>query len=231
VSGSSAVFSRCDISDNNAYQGGGVSVQWGGDVVFDHCRLVGNDAGFGGGIYCLQVDDVLMSSCVLSGNQAYRDGGAASFWESDVRMIACTLFSNRAANAGGGIDCWTGSSPSIERCVIASSTHGNAIDCDNSAGVCEPVLDCCDVYGNEGGDWIGCLSEQYGQRGNFSQDPLMCKPGSLDVSLCADSPCLPGNHPQGVDCKLVGALDAGCDACGPVAVTPRSWGLIKTLYR
>jgi hypothetical protein len=70
-------------------------------------------------------------------------------------------------------------------------------------------LTCCDVYGNQGGDWIGCIADQYGTAGNISADPLFCDPVAGDHGLVSpDSPCLPENNECGV---LIGAHGLGCD--------------------
>ena len=53
--------------------------------------------------------------------------------------------------------------------IIAFSTDGGAISCDDLA----PSLSCCDLFGNSGGDWVGCVAEQYGINGNFSADPVV----------------------------------------------------------
>ena len=46
--------------------------------------------------------------------------------------------------------------------------------------------------------------------------------------LQSDSPCAPGNHPDGYDCGLIGALPVNC---GKVDVEKKSWGTIKSLYK
>jgi len=228
------VFEDCLFTDNHTRsdrQGGGIYAFGNRDVIIDDCRFVRNRACYGGGLLCDSGYNVLISSCVFSDNGAYQDGGAISCWISVLSMTGCTLVANTAYHAGGGIDCYWSSSPSITRCLIAFTRHGGAVDCDNSNGVCRPVLNCCDVYGNVGGDWTGYLAGQYGMRGNFSGDPLFCDPDSSEALLCANSPCLPGNHPQGTECGVVGAAGAGCAPCGPVTVEPTSWGRIKSLYR
>ncbi len=66
--------------------------------------------------------------------------------------------------------------------------------------------------------------------GNRFLDPCFCGPATGDYTLSADSPCLPGQHPE---CGLVGALGEGCSAmgCGEVFNESLSWGDLKTLYR
>jgi len=62
--------------------------------------------------------------------------------------------------------------------------------------------------------------------GNFSADPLFCGVGNYN--LRADSPCAPGNHPDGFDCGLIGPLPVGC---GTVRVRMMTWGAVKALYK
>ena len=70
------------------------------------------------------------------------------------------------------------------------------------------MFSCCDVHGNAGGDWVGCIADQDGINGNFSADPLCCNDEGGDFTLRSDSPCLPGRHPDGEDCGLGGELYA-----------------------
>jgi hypothetical protein len=90
------------------------------------------------------------------------------------------------------------------------------------------LLECCDFYGNAGGDWVGCIADKYGIDGNFSEDPLFCLEDNTEepYSLHEGSPCLPENSPCGA---LVGAFGLGC---GPVtSVEDVSWGAIKATFR
>ncbi|MBD3160747.1 MAG: hypothetical protein GF346_01270 [Candidatus Eisenbacteria bacterium] len=93
----------------------------------------------------------------------------------------------------------------------------------------EVDLSCVDLFGNTGGDWVEEIADQYGVEGNFSLDPLFCGPTEGDFTLRADSPCLPGNHPNGDDCRLIGALDEGCSPPTPVLTT--TWGALRAGYR
>jgi hypothetical protein len=103
--------------------------------------------------------------------------------------------------------CYRYSSPTLANTIIAFSTQGAAVGCSDNSSV---TLTCCDIYGNAGGDWVGCIAGQNGINGNFSADPLFCDPGNADFTLDSRSPCLPGSHPDGVNCGLIGALGEGC---------------------
>ena len=79
--------------------------------------------------------------------------------------------------------------------------------------ICTAILSCCDVYGNEGGDWTGLIAGQLGLYGNISLDPLICNASQQDFHLQEGSPCAPASppHPQ---CGLVGAWEVGCNPSG-----------------
>lgn len=64
------------------------------------------------------------------------------------------------------------------------------------------------------------------QYNNFSANPMFC--GEGNYYLQSDSPCAPGNQPDGIDCGLIGPLPVGC---GPVRVETRTWGSVKAMYR
>jgi hypothetical protein len=111
----------------------------------------------------------------------------------------------------------------LSRCIVAFGVGGAAITIDNSNCA---VLDCCDLYGNQGGDYVGCLAAQLGIDGNISEDPLFCDALAEDLEIDASSPCAPDNSPGG--CGLIGALPVGCDAS---AVVPASAPVPQFLLR
>jgi hypothetical protein len=117
----------------------------------------------------------------------------------------------------------------IEKSILAYGTEGPAIRGWTSDPPV-PELSCCDIYGNEGGDWVGCIADQAGIDGNFSACPSFCGLPAYDYHLCDESPCAAGNHPDGYACGLIGALDVGC-SCGPSGGKQTTWGQIKSIYR
>lgn len=125
----------------------------------------------------------------------------------------CTLHSNSAEH-GGGILCEGLVSADLKRTIIDSGLFGGAIACSEADP--GPALVCCDVYNNTGGDWVGCIEDQYGAAGNISLDPLFCDPGHENFNLSSASPCLPANNVCGI---LIGAHDVGCAAPAEFDVT------------
>jgi hypothetical protein len=92
----------------------------------------------------------------------------------------------------------------LERTIIAFSSEGAGTCCGEGEGTL--MLSCCDLFGNAGGDWVGCVAEHAGLNGNFSSDPMFCNPADGDFRLLVSSPCADGSS----DCGLIGAWSAGC---------------------
>jgi hypothetical protein len=65
--------------------------------------------------------------------------------------------------------------------------------------------------------------------GNFALDPRFCSVDPLatgDFSLRSDSPCAPGNHPDGFDCGRIGAVNVQCqvtDVAATLRARLRAW--------
>jgi hypothetical protein len=99
----------------------------------------------------------------------------------------------------------------IQKTIIAFSTDGEGAYCFSG----DLTLSCSDIFGNADGDWVDSIADQQGGDGNICEDPLFCDAEGGDLTLRADSPCLPGNHPDGYDCGgMIGAWPEGCPATG-----------------
>lgn len=72
------------------------------------------------------------------------------------------------------------------------------------------LISCNDVWNNTGGNWSG-IADPTGIDGNISIDPRFCDSGTVDgLGLDPDSPCAPGNHPDGFACGQIGARGVEC---------------------
>ncbi len=173
----------------------------------------------------LQESAAVVENCVIVDNTAstYPGGGIICNTDSFVRVSGCTFVRNAAMGLGpgGGIACWYSSTVIIENSIIANSTQGEGVHCDETSIA---TITCSNVFGNAGGDWIGCLEGQLGVNGNISADPIFCDPTLLDFTIREDSPCAP----EYSACGLIGALPVGCEA---LSIQPSSWGKIKARYR
>lgn len=178
-----------------------------------------------GGLYCYESSPTV-SNCIFCFNWCGMWGGGMRIQGSQSAPVVrnCTFYGNRADDSGSAI--FAEGSPVLERLIIAFNEESEAVSCWPEC----PGLTCCDVYGNASGDWVGCLAGQNGVNGNFTACPSFCNVGAGDFRLCDESPCLPGNHPDGYDCGLIGAWGEGC-SCGPSQTESTTWGAIKAMYR
>lgn len=168
-----------------------------------------------------------ISSC----DKSFRIGmGAAVFLQnsSQLSVASCTFFGNISQKCGdstdpGGIGAgllaWN-SSAILQNSIIAFSSSGNAVDrlqlppTDDSV-----ILICCNIFGNEGGDWVGFIADQESENGNFSLDPLFCDTTTLDLGLEPGSPCVSGNNTclaqigsSGIGCENANCCDLAGDS-------------------
>jgi len=239
---SSPTLTSCRFEGNTAQVGGGLSCEDNSSPTVVHCWFTDNDksgvyidfssptflgcwfvdntATWGAGVYCYESSSTF-TYCMFRGNYATSDGGGIVCDDADIGLTSCTFSDNAADEGGGSVHCWN-SDPTLSNCIIAFTTTGPAVACD--AGTESPTLTCCDLYGNAGGDWIGCIADQSGVSGNLSADPLFCDRPGNEFTIDAASPCAPTLRPT---CGLIGAFNVDCDS----PVQAKSWGSIKAMYR
>jgi hypothetical protein len=243
VAGTVGETRRCTIDDcvvtgNTALLGGGIAVYQGSDGVIENTRVEGNHADErGGGIWFNQTHNSWdVRFCLIANNTVFVHGGgihvdmAASPSHVGPDIENCTIVGNTAySGLGGGVFCSRHSGPDLLNCLITDSPIGHAVYCaEGSGSVADPILVCCNLYGNAGGDWNHYwIQDQYGVNGNISVDPLYCGDQNPDepYSPREDSPCVPENN---AECGLIGAIDIGC---GFSPVESSSWGRIKSQYQ
>jgi hypothetical protein len=205
-----ATLVSCTFESNTTQQGhgGGMTVM-GGDAYLDRCTFYDNGAGVGeGGGLSAFASSSDLDSCIFRENSAALSGGAVLLGNfSSFTFERCTFYGNSAPQ-GSGLSITWNSDADIENTIISFGTAGGeGIYC---AAACTATLNCCDVYGNAGGDWVGCIAGQAPPaQGNISADPLFCNAGLGDFHLRPTSPCAPANTPPG--CGLIGALGVGCN--------------------
>jgi len=250
----STEFSDCSFVDNTSTWGGTGGI-WCIDselITVTDCVFIGNIGYQGaGGLSCgntasrvtgcwFQDNYTIMgagglvlrgpaevSDCTFASNRGdYGAGGASLAGSDEIVFGRCTFWGNSSPSGPGGLEIVWGNAPllTLEHTIIASSTAGEAMDCGDIGSA---TLTCCDLYGNEGGDWIGCIAGQYGISGNISEDPMFCDPENGDFHLDCNSPCAPFSPPN-PECDLIGAWPVGCGGT-PTLVT--TWGEVKALFR
>jgi len=218
-------------------------------VRIEHCVFTGNTAERGGAVAGMgPVGTGMITDCVMTGNHATIDGGAIYWSMADANVTSCLFAENSAAGRGGALFCggstsvldftnctFAGNSApqgggicvdeialTLANSIIAFSTQGEALYCAYASTL---QLTCCDIFGNAGGDWVGCIAGFAGTGANFSENPLFCNALNPACPYCLQdgSPCV--NRPG---CGLVGALGVGCTG---TLVEPTTWGRIKAAHR
>lgn len=181
--------------------------------------------------------DITIEGCIFRDNAGDSGGAIDAYGEIEPVLINCTFQGNHGAQAGAICICAVGSA--LVQCTFYdNSGAASAIDATETPMTIEnsilafgdgpvitgygPSLTCCDIYGNIGGDWIEPIASQLGVNGNICEDPLFCDAPSGDLTLDANSPCLPGP-----ECDLMGAWPEGC---GATPVNEVTWGEIKRLF-
>jgi hypothetical protein len=226
-----STFIRCRFIENSAAEGGAFITSARFSPTLEDCEFIGNSATHVGGAVFLEYVEArdqrdrgaVFRNCLFLQNTA--PGGSGVMVDAASPTFEnCTLVDNSASD--GAIHCafvyGIPSNPLISHCIIAFSSAGRGVSCDSPS---QPILECCDVFGNAGGDWVGCLEGQLGVRGNIWADPLFCDREGGDFRLQAASPCAPDHNPE---CGLIGALPVGC---GSTPTWETTWGAMKALFR
>jgi predicted outer membrane repeat protein len=211
------------FESGSALSGGGLYADSAAPSMTD-CRFVrnhatGTDPTHGGGGVHLYMSGGTLTSCAFIGNVGIRGGALHLRQSPEVSLSSVTLAENEGVE-GSSIYC-RASHAAVGHGILAFGT-GAAVACVSTGGL---DLTCCDVYGNSGGDWTGCIAGQSGIGGNISLDPLFCGGGDIDeaYALREDSPCIAAGG-----CGQIGKWGVGCAGS---AVEARSWGAIKARYR
>ena len=214
--------------------------------LFDHNSTKMPGEGSGAGILCRNGASATVERCTFTYNSSSGYGGSGvscvasspdiafcTFWSNEGAPLQCasssptvrncTLVSNWNAE-GSAIRCEDASSPALSNCIAADGHRGPPVFCADALSA--PTLSCCDLHGNDSGDWTGCVAGQLGVDGNIALDPLFCDPAVGDFTLAEDSPCAAFSPPN-PGCDLIGAWPV---ACGPTGVGGITWGAVKALF-
>jgi hypothetical protein len=206
----SAILEGVTITNGyvTSYSGGGISCTNNSSPTITSCVLRDNYAGpSGGGIY-IRDSQPDISYCTIDHNASENGGGIRLQGVPSLTLRNCTISHNTATVHAGGVLCF-GASLAMESCIVSFSTAGEGFYCYYS----DVDLFCCDVYGNEGGDWIGCIEDLEAINGNICEDPRFCDPDNGDFFLDVTSPCAP-HTPPNEQCDLIGACPIRCELQG-----------------
>lgn len=165
----------------------------------------------GAGLTCFASSPTVIS-CTFCNNTAEITGGAIRCSDDSFPLFQnCTVVENNCPQVGAGVFCETYASPIFQNCIVAFNGEAESFYCITQG---EATLTCCDVFGNVGGDWVGCIENQIWINGNIWEDPMLCDAAAGNFRLQVESPCAPFSPPN-PECDLIGAWPTICD---PTAV-------------
>ncbi|MBD3334394.1 MAG: hypothetical protein GF355_02660 [Candidatus Eisenbacteria bacterium] len=214
--------------DNEAEQGAGIYTGTSeGPVTIRGNTFIGNRASYRGGALYSGCDETVVEENLFLANESPM--GSGIYNDDPIGVVRNNTFYGNIGS-GGAITFRIISEADIERNIIAGTVGGYALECEPGDGFFPtPHFLCNAFWDNDMGTatGAGCVEVFY-HPGNFEANPLFCDPETQDFRLSENSPCAPGNHPEGDPCGLIGAFDVGCE---PVPVRARkSWGALKSLY-
>jgi hypothetical protein len=128
-SSASPTFNNIVISDNTAYNGGGVYTS-NCSPVFTNAIISGNTGYNGGGFY-IYTGTLRLSGSVVSGNTANNSGGGFYNYSGSPVLTNLTVVANKA-NSGGGI--YGNTSVSLRNSIVWKNTRTNGTTVDNIYG-------------------------------------------------------------------------------------------------
>ncbi len=218
--GNNLTLMNCVFSHNvTEHDGGGIYHENSSSSTFTNCFFSNDSAGeYGGGMFCRSYfsdsSHPVLTNCSFSGNSAVIGGGMHCYGDISTPILPtftnCTFSGNRALH-GSGISFYDESYATLKNTIIAFGIEGEAVYCDSTS---TDTFAYCDIYGNGGGDWVGCIGAQYGINGNISCDPMFCYPDTGNYHLKSCSCC------KGAGCDSlgnpnstfnIGAFPVGCD--------------------
>ncbi len=221
---------NCRITGNNGnavYCSDNMQPQLGGGLHLDSC-LISNNTGHA--VVAVESNLKIMRSEI-----SHNDSGSIwVMWSGYLRMSDCNVHHNWNYS---GVHVWLGSQGGleVENCTFINNSVGisygweapkngddsrvalfsNNLCAFNSykgiqvIGMPFADFECCNSFGNPGGDWPDVGFGAGDEFGNLSLDPLLCDTANENYFLDALSPCTPG-HVLNECGSLIGAFGAQC---------------------
>jgi len=203
------IVEGCSFLENTGGSGGAIFVQLARPTIMD-CFSSGNSGNFGGFIFCASGSPIVLRCISLKDTASSHGAILHCQGRCDPHLISCTLTQGYSdslgpESPGSVVHLHDNSHAFFTRCIVSFGRSSRAVDCSHPMATC--TFSCSDVFGNEFGDWTGCIEDQMSVQGNISADPLFCGVARGDLHLKTGSPC--GADSSG--CGQIGALPVYCE--------------------
>jgi len=199
-----------EIVDNGfsaaaTFQSGGGIYATATNVTLDGVTIDNNAAHAAGAGEFASCPTVMMTNTVITNNSGQFFSGSVYLNASVEATVQNVTFAQNSCPAGGA-GLYSISTPlTVSNTISAFNTGGTGI-ANGMYIVGTPVLECNDVFGNDGAGYGG-IDDPTGTAGNIAADPLFCDVAEGDFRVSPAGPCAPE---QSGGCGLIGALEADC---------------------
>jgi hypothetical protein len=203
--GTAQVLSNVIRGNVSGRDGGGISLWAAGTPTVSANVISGNSMtiGVGGGISLVNQSDALITNNFIVGNSAIYGGGIAWLVPSGPpgpTVVNNTIAGNDALRATAVLANGFDAATKLTSNVLAGSGSRTVLECDAFGDPAPPVIAYNDAFNADSGPvYGGACTDQTGQNGNISADPLFVDPAAGNYHLQQRSP----------------AVDAGLDAGAP----------------
>ena len=134
--GCSPTIAECVITGSTAdSKGGGIYCSFYSNPTIINCIISDNTAYQGGGIYSY-LSSPTIANCTISGNAVGNSGGGIYCDISSPVVTNCTIIGNDVQNFGGGI-YWDASSPIVTNCILWGNSWGEIHPETTTATYCD----------------------------------------------------------------------------------------------
>ncbi|MCK4857971.1 MAG: hypothetical protein KAT58_08390 [candidate division Zixibacteria bacterium] len=155
-----------------SFDGGGIFVGAGCAPTII-CNIIRNNNALRGGAVAIHGASSVFAHNAVYANNACHGGG---IWLENSQATIChNVFYENVATAAGGACFSSGSNALFDHNVVAggSAQEGGGIFCDSG----EFIIEYCDFYANNGGDFVGCGTAELGDTSwgiNFNRHATDC---------------------------------------------------------
>ncbi|MFZ2102956.1 MAG: right-handed parallel beta-helix repeat-containing protein, partial [Oricola sp.] len=174
--------------------GGGISMNAAGSPHIEGNIIRGNTAFMrGGGISLVNRSDPAITQNIITDNSAADGGGVYWLTPSGSRgpyLVNNTLHGNSADRGSAVFADGYDASALLVNNLLLSATEREALYCGNFNDALPPQLRFNDVFSAGGPAYAGLCTDQTGENGNLSVDPMFYDLASGDFHLLAGSPVI-----------------------------------------
>jgi hypothetical protein len=209
--------------------GGGI-FNWSSHPLIEGNWIHHNEAHFGGGLFMFYSssivrDNIFESNTTQYGNAEYGigKGGGIRVFMGNSQIDGNTFVGNYCHGGGSGVALSElGTQSIIRRNLMVGNINGLAIEFAYGAS---GQLGCNMLWSNQPSNSWPSPSYWTNLGGNSVTDPILCD-SAWPWRVSENSPCLPGQNPQGPECGWIGATRSTCnDVVEADESLPESWSL------